>query len=216
MTRSRDVADIDGLLTAKGDIYAATAAATPARLAVGANDTILTADSTAATGMKWAAAGGGLTQIGTTTTLSGTTTTIALIPSGYKYLLVIVEQITISADAYVTLRPNGATTGFYAVVPKLVNSTSSFDNNVNQAVSTPNAVLATGGANSFVYTIYNYDSASGHKPLNANGDFVDDSTAITALGWIGSWRNTAAISSITMGVNTGNFTGGTMRIFGAN
>ena len=54
MTRSRDVANIDGLLTAKGDIYAATAAATPNRLGVGANGTVLTADSVETTGLKWA------------------------------------------------------------------------------------------------------------------------------------------------------------------
>ena len=44
---------------AKGDIIAATAADAVARLAVGANDTILTADSSTATGLKWAAAAGG-------------------------------------------------------------------------------------------------------------------------------------------------------------
>ena len=43
------------IVDAKGDIIAATAADTVARLAVGANDTVLTADSTAATGLKWAA-----------------------------------------------------------------------------------------------------------------------------------------------------------------
>jgi hypothetical protein len=44
------------IVDAKGDIIAATAADTVARLAVGANDTILTADSSTATGLKWAAA----------------------------------------------------------------------------------------------------------------------------------------------------------------
>ena len=42
-------------LTTKGDIYAATAASTPARLAVGSNNQVLTADSSTATGLKWAA-----------------------------------------------------------------------------------------------------------------------------------------------------------------
>jgi hypothetical protein len=42
-------------LTAKGSIVAASAASTPANLSVGANDTVLTADSTTATGLKWAA-----------------------------------------------------------------------------------------------------------------------------------------------------------------
>jgi hypothetical protein len=44
------------LLTAKGDLISATAASTVARLAVGSNDQILVADSTASTGLKWATA----------------------------------------------------------------------------------------------------------------------------------------------------------------
>jgi hypothetical protein len=41
-------------LTTKGDLTPATGSAAFARLGVGANDTVLTADSTAATGIKWA------------------------------------------------------------------------------------------------------------------------------------------------------------------
>jgi hypothetical protein len=51
-------------LTTKGDIYAATAASTPARLGVGTNAQVLTADSTAATGLKWATPASGATFSG--------------------------------------------------------------------------------------------------------------------------------------------------------
>jgi hypothetical protein len=48
------ISDIHNLVDAKGDLYTATAADTPARLAVGANDELLVADSAQSTGLKWA------------------------------------------------------------------------------------------------------------------------------------------------------------------
>jgi hypothetical protein len=44
-----------GQFTAKGSLLSATAASTPAVLAVGSNDQVLTADSSTSTGLKWAA-----------------------------------------------------------------------------------------------------------------------------------------------------------------
>jgi hypothetical protein len=70
----------NAIVDAKGDLIAATANDTPARLAVGTNGHVLTADSTAATGIKWAApAGGGkvlqMVTANTTTVVSNSTTT---------------------------------------------------------------------------------------------------------------------------------------------
>ena len=71
----------NAIVDAKGDLISATAADTPARLAVGANGTVLTADSAESTGLKWATpAGGKLLQvvnanITTSTTISTTTQT---------------------------------------------------------------------------------------------------------------------------------------------
>jgi hypothetical protein len=60
------------IVDAKGDLIAATAADTPARLAVGTNGQVLQADSTASTGLKWATPSGGgkLLQVVSATTTS--------------------------------------------------------------------------------------------------------------------------------------------------
>ena len=53
------------IVDAKGDLIGATAADTPARLAVGTNGQVLTADSTAGTGLKWSTVSSGLSLITT-------------------------------------------------------------------------------------------------------------------------------------------------------
>lgn len=70
------------IVDAKGDIIAATAADTVSRLGVGANDTVLTADSSTATGLKWATpaaaafVGCGLRDSGNQTTTGGVDTAV--------------------------------------------------------------------------------------------------------------------------------------------
>lgn len=65
------------IVDAKGDIIAATAADTVARLAIGTNNQVLTADSAEATGMKWAtpSAGGGGKVLQVVYASTGTTAT---------------------------------------------------------------------------------------------------------------------------------------------
>jgi hypothetical protein len=63
----------NAIVDAKGDLIAATAADTPARLAVGTNGQVLTADSTAATGLAWAtpSAGGASMAAGKNAIING-------------------------------------------------------------------------------------------------------------------------------------------------
>jgi len=72
------------LLDAKGDLIAATAADTPARLAVGTNGQYLKADSTASTGLSWAtlpSSGKVLQVVQATTTTSASVTSATYVDS---------------------------------------------------------------------------------------------------------------------------------------
>jgi len=66
-----DALKIDkSLLTTKGDVIAATAANTPARVGVGSDGQVLTADAASAAGVKWATPSGGSTPTMTAATVS--------------------------------------------------------------------------------------------------------------------------------------------------
>ena len=113
------------IVDAKGDLIAATAADTPARLAVGADNTILTADSTQATGIKWAAAASAIPANGSATVATSQTTTSSsytdlttagpavTITTGTKALVIISVKLTsggVGQAAFVGFAVSGATT----------------------------------------------------------------------------------------------------------
>jgi hypothetical protein len=80
-------------LTTKGDVYGYST--TNARIPVGANDTVLTADSTQALGVKWAAPAGGGKILQVIQATTGTTTNVN--STSYTNITNVTASITPSA-----------------------------------------------------------------------------------------------------------------------
>ena len=201
------------IVDAKGDIIAATAADTVARLAVGSNDQVLTADSSTATGLKWAApASGGMTLL-STTTLSGTSTTISSISQSYQDLYIIAQGVTMNvSNESIDLNPNNASLNTYTYIE---NATLSNSNATSIFLSANTSILRTGGQNAWATTIYNYASTVYYKTFNWNGVYVNGSSLNKNTFGGGGIRTTSAITSLVFNCGGGNsFSGGQVLIYG--
>jgi hypothetical protein len=202
------------IVDAKGDIIAATAADTVSRLAVGANDTVLTADSTAATGLKWATpAAGGMTSIATGS-LSGASTSITSIAGTYKNLQLIISAPTATSNFNLRIQFNTDTGSNYRHSLISNNSASIVSSTGTSATITPDTLLSTGAVYGFALVIDDYASSSHwkHFVFNGNGN-TNTPTAFVVLG-TGGWASTSAITSIQILASAGTFNGGTYTLYG--
>jgi hypothetical protein len=219
-----DVNDLAGTLnlinpTAKGDVFAGSASNTYTKLAVGANDTVLTADSTAATGLKWATpAAGGMTLL-STTTLSGASTTISSIAQTYNSLIAIVYGVTnATANGAFRLQPNASGsistwTGVEMFGAAASNVQGLQLGNIN--LFTPNGDLVrTDANNAWFVQIDNYTSTTNYKPLMVRGISKPVSGTTGAINFAGGINTNSAISSLLFTNTGGNFSTGTVLLYG--
>ena len=86
------------LVDAKGDLIAATASDTVARVAVGANGYVLTADSGEATGVKWAAASGSAALSVPLATYTGGTQLVGV--PGERFINFTAQSYSSNTDRY--------------------------------------------------------------------------------------------------------------------
>ena len=207
-------------IDAKGDLVVGTGADTFARLAVGANGTVLTAASGEATGLEWAAAGAPVTSyslLSTTTTNTGTSYTVSGL-SGYNNLFITFDNIRTN-DTYngaLFIRPNNNTTtadyrhmGWSMTPPSTMTSIVSSDAGFklcNQGTSADSknicGFIQLQGTNSSGIKIMN--QATAIRYVVSGFGFID----------VGSYTDTDVISSIVLITTGGTFQSGTMRIYG--
>jgi len=201
----------NAIVDAKGDLISATAADTPARLAVGTNGQVLTADSTTATGLKWAAAATGGISLLTTTALTGTSVTVGSIDQTYTNLLIIITGMSSSSDYAPQFQYNGVTSGYFGIGASdgsTANTRISGGTYLDAAFldiwegSNPNSIVT--------YYIPNY-TATGYHTITYQGAYLNNLDTMRQFTASGGNTNTSAVSSITLKPDAGSFNAGSFR-----
>lgn len=207
------------LVDAKGDLIAATAADTVARLAVGTNGQVLTADSTASTGLAWAtSASGGMTLL-STTSLSGATTTINSISQSYNELIVYIYGVTnATANGFVRCDINGVSNtlvradSYYVSSPESSGTSGSSGSRIFFGAG--QTFDRTSANNAFELRLPNYSSTASMKPYNSIGGYYGSGGAYNGFSVSGLFYDTTAISSLVFSNSGGNLSTGTVKIYG--
>ena len=202
-------------LTTKGDVYGFSTV--DARIPIGANDTVLTADSTQSLGLKWAApAGGGGMTLLSTTSLSGATTTIS-VASGYNSIFGIVSGVTANTgDGYVYMAINNVTNlAQTAAVSRYPSSTGSYGvSNSYINFSDGYSTKRTDSNNAWAFEINNYASSSTFKPLKHYGTWLNDSSTQSSNNSAGGFFSNTAVTSLVFSYSGGNLSTGTVLLYG--
>lgn len=207
----------NAIVDAKGDLISATAADTPARLAVGTNGQVLTVDSTTATGLKWAtsSAAAGWTLL-STTTLSGASVTISSISGAYNQLMISIEDYFTAGDSSLYFQLNADSTAnahnrylFAAQGTTTITNASS----ATEVYWTYGTCDNADNNNACVINIPAYANTSSRKMFNWSAEFQNGAAQKELTFGNGGFNSTAAISSIKIGT-TSTWSQGTVKIYG--
>jgi hypothetical protein len=201
------------LIDAKGDIITATAADTPARLGVGANNTILTADSAQATGLKWATlAASGMTLINRTTFSSQASVTLdGVLSDTYENYFLSFQAVGDSSNQGLLLQfritgPSTHASGYNFAFTGVAASSSTVQyDGGSGATEMRFGQLGTGSVLSCDFNLHRPSTTSTRAYLNGgyNGGFYDRFMSGGAFGIASG----SVFTGLLLKANSGNITG---------
>ena len=208
-------------IDAKGDLIGGTGADTFARLAVGANGTVLTADSAEATGMKWAAAGGGsLVYVGGASfTGSSSQALNNVFTATYQNYLIVTNIDSISTGANINFRMRASGTdssvSYYSniIYNDMSAGTAAFGN-VSIANGNTWKIADANSSNSFGFTFNLFSPQQAKTTTFESGSHGYQYGSIFYQGFCGGVHNVASsYDGITISPASGTFTGN-IRVYG--
>jgi hypothetical protein len=164
-----------------------------------------------------AAASGGMTLLATHT-LSGSTSTISSISGSYKSLFgVITGAATNGSGTNWRIDPNGSNLITNTVTLSGFSGTATGYHYVASWYLNINAAKTTGGENCWSFTIDNYASTTGHKPVKLSGQFLENNSSDkAAIDNGGGIRTNSAITSLDFVTLSGSWTAGTVLLYGVS
>jgi hypothetical protein len=202
-------------LTTKGDLYGYSTA--DARVAVGANGTVLTADSTAATGVAWAAAAGsGLVFINKTdfsaTSITSINNVFSTTYNNYRIMIVGASTTATAAEVTIRLRVGGADTSTnYSSQRAYFNGASSGQS--ADLFGTDESYIGDIGNSSTLGAAINFDISSPF--LTTPTAFTSTSTrAGTGFLTLTGGNHTASTSFTGLSINFAQTSTGSVYIYG--
>jgi len=214
------------IVDAKGDIIAASAADTVSRLAVGANDTVLTADSTTSTGLKWATVAAGsnwsLLNSGGTALTGAQTITVSGISGKDKIMVLVSQASSANASSVISVRLNTDSATNYTQYGFIIDPSTGYDPSIffgSTGLSSTgfNLGKTADGEASKLYgaiTLTGCNSSGVKQMILTGGGNLDGGTRFQNLiSFQGYYNSSSTISSISVFSSTGNFDGGTVYVY---
>jgi hypothetical protein len=161
-------------------------------------------------------AAGGMTLL-STTTLSGASTTISAINQTYNNLYILISGIDNASNSINKLKPNSSSITDTIFGEIIHNVSAAIDGTLNDAfpISARQTNLAGNTNNAFACEIFNYASTTNYKVSNFCAGLVRaTSSANTQVFGTGLIKTNSAITDIEITSGTGNFSGGTVLVYG--